>query len=87
MPGATRTGTDSAGGTELSPPQGTVYVNGALWTVKGTPVAGHGVPPHDAPVMVGSSGTVFAEGIAVCRSGDAASCGHTASGSGDVFAN
>jgi uncharacterized Zn-binding protein involved in type VI secretion len=44
------------------------------------------VPPHLSPVMVGSSGTVFASGIAVSRAGDAASCGHTATGSGDVFA-
>jgi len=36
--------------------------------------------------MVGGSGTVFANGIPVSRAGDAASCGHPASGSGDVIA-
>ena len=32
------------------------------------------------------SGYVFANGIGVSRSGDAASCGHTISGSSNVFA-
>jgi uncharacterized Zn-binding protein involved in type VI secretion len=37
--------------------------------------------------MVGASNNVFANGIGVCRAGDAASCGHPASGSSDVFVN
>ena len=32
-------------------------------------------------------GDVFAEGTGVVRAGDAASCGHTATGSSDTFAN
>jgi uncharacterized Zn-binding protein involved in type VI secretion len=37
--------------------------------------------------MVGGSGNVFANGISVSRAGDPASCGHPASGSGNVIAN
>lgn len=87
MPGIARVGVDSAGGTILGGGQSTVYVNGSLAAVIGDAVAGHGLPPHAAPVMVGGSGDVFAEGIGVCREGDAASCGDTASGSSDTFAN
>jgi uncharacterized Zn-binding protein involved in type VI secretion len=36
--------------------------------------------------MKGHSGTVKANGIPICRAGDDATCGHTASGSGDVKA-
>jgi uncharacterized Zn-binding protein involved in type VI secretion len=87
MPGIARVGVDAAGGTLLAGGNGNVYVNGALIEVQGGPVQGHGIGPHASPTMVGASGTVYANGIAVCRSGDAASCGHIASGSGDVFAN
>lgn len=69
--GATRQGTDTCGGAVLAPPQTTVYANGALWAVIGTPIAPHGDSPHDSAVMSGGSSTVFIEGIAVCRQGDA----------------
>jgi len=36
--------------------------------------------------MSGSSGTVKANGISICRAGDSATCGHAASGSGNVIA-
>jgi hypothetical protein len=36
--------------------------------------------------MVGSLGSVRANGIEICRAGDSADCGHTASGSGNVNA-
>lgn len=87
MPGIARVGVDTAGGTILGGGQSSVYVNGALAAVIGDAVAGHGIAPHDAPVMVGGSTNVFAEGIGVCREGDAASCGDTATGSSDTFAN
>jgi len=87
MPGATRTSIDSAGGVELSPPQGFVYVEGQLWTVQGTPVSPHGVGLHAAPVMVGHSNLTFINGIGVCRAGDLANCGHAATGSSVVFSN
>lgn len=86
MPGIARVGVDTAGGTIVGGGQSTVYANGALVAVLGDAVAPHGPSPHDAAVMVEASSTVFAEGIRVCRAGDAASCGHVATGSGNVNA-
>ena len=85
MPGVTRKSTDSAGGTLIAG-SGNVFVNGQPAVRKGDAVAGHGNSPHNSPVMVGCSSTVFVNGIGVCRAGDEASCGHPASGSGNVFA-
>ncbi|TDE34127.1 hypothetical protein [Antarcticimicrobium sediminis] len=81
-----RTGQDAAGGTLIGVLAPSVIVNGSPVGVLGCAVAGHGLPPHAAPVMASASGTVFAEGIALCRQGDVASCGHPSSGSGNVFA-
>lgn len=88
MPGVSRVGVDSAGGTIVGNLAPTVFVNGSPIVVAGAAVTPHPfIPPHTTgPVMVGKSSTVFANGIGVCRQGDAASCGHTASGSADVFA-
>ena len=86
MPGIARVGVDSAGGTITGNLAPTVFVNGSPIAVKDAAVAGHGLPPHASPVMVGCSSTIFANGIAICREGDAASCGHAASGSGNVSA-
>lgn len=87
MPGISRVGVDAAGGTIVGNLAPTVFVNGAPIVVKGADVQPHGLPPHSPqPVMVGSSSTVFAQGIPVVRQGDLASCGHPASGSGNVFA-
>lgn len=86
MPGISRVGVDSAAGTILGPGVPSVRVNGSVISVKGDAVAGHAPGPHAGPVMVGSSTTVFAGGIGVVRAGDAASCGDTATGSGNVFA-
>lgn len=88
MPGISRVGVDAAGGTIVGNLAPTVFVNGAPVVVKGADVEPHPpVPPHTTgPVMVGCSATVFACGIPVVRQGDAASCGHPASGSGNVFA-
>ena len=87
MPGIARRHLDAAGGTQLAGGQGTVHANGVLVVVLGDAVAGHGDAPHAAPVMVQASATVFAEDTPICRAGDAASCGHNSTGSGDVFAN
>lgn len=84
MAGCSRVGVDAAGGTITGGGQSTVTCNGAAIAVLGDAVAGHGAAPHDAPTMVQASGTVFAGGIAICRAGDAASCGDTATGSGNV---
>lgn len=86
MPGVARVGVDAAGGTILGGGNSHVYCNGALVAVLGDGVAGHGIPPHAAPVMASASSTVFINGIPICREGDVASCGHPASGSGDTFA-
>lgn len=86
MPGVSRVGVDSAGGTITGPGISSVIVNGSPVSVIGDSVAGHGSGPHGGPVMVGSSSTVIAGGKGVVRAGDAASCGDTASGSSDVIA-
>ncbi|HVG82365.1 MAG TPA: PAAR domain-containing protein, partial [Methylomirabilota bacterium] len=83
MPGIARKGLDAAGGVQLAGGQGSVHANGARVVVLGDPVAGHGEPPHAAPVMAQASASVFAGGKPVCRAGDAASCGHATSGSAD----
>ncbi|KIC36553.1 PAAR domain-containing protein [Leisingera sp. ANG-M7] len=86
MPGISRIGQDAAGGTIVEALAPTVRVNGSAVAVLGCAVAPHGLGAHAGPVMATASGTVFAEGIAVCRQGDLASCGHAASGSGNVSA-
>lgn len=86
MPGISRLYQDRAGGTLISGSNSTVFANGNPVAVLGTNVAGHGDSPHNGPVMISASGTVFANGVPVCRQGDSASCGHTASGSGNVSA-
>lgn len=86
MPGVARIDQDQAGGTITGVLAPTVFVNGTNVAVIGAEVEPHGTGLHAAPVMAEGSATVFAEGIAVCREGDAANCGHTATGSGDVAA-
>ena len=87
MPGASRVGVDAAGGTIVGNLAPTVKVNNVPVAVKGAAVSGHGRGSHRGPVMAGASGNVFANNIPICRAGDAASCGHPASGSGDVVVN
>lgn len=86
MAGIVRNQTDSAGGVLIGTGNTTVYVNGKTATVKGDAVTPHGYPPHAAPTMNQASSTVFFNGIAVCRAGDTATCGHAASGSDTVSA-
>ena len=52
--------------------------------VHGDDVTGHGVGLHAGPTMIAGSNNVFIGGVAVCNAGDAATCGHTASGSSNV---
>lgn len=84
MPGIARVGTDSAGGIILGGGQSFVRVQGDLWAVLGDAVAGHGLPPHAGPTMAEGSQFVRINGIPVCRAGHAATCGHTATGSGSM---
>lgn len=86
MTGVARVNQDVAGGVITGNLAPTVFVNNKPIAVKGAEITPHGDAPHDAAVMVGSSSTVFANNIPVCRDGDAASCGDTASGSSNVNA-
>ena len=85
MPGVSRKDKDSAGGT-IAAGSPNVFVDGAAAVRVGDAVTPHGTGAHASPKMAKGSSTVFVNGIAVCRAGDSASCGHEASGSGDVFA-
>ena len=88
MPGVSRVGTDSAGGLITGPGSSTVFVNGDKVSLIGDSVASHspgGI--HNSATMIEGSTNVFASGTGVVRAGDAATCGHTASGSSDTFAN
>lgn len=86
--GVSRVGEDSAGGIILGMGAPTVFVNGRPVVVVGDAVSPHGppIPPHIGPVMQTGSSTVFANGKPACRAGDLANCGHTATGSQNVFA-
>jgi len=85
MPGIARIGIDSAGGIIVSNVSSAqVYVNGAQAALKGAIVQNHG--DHTNVTMVGSSGSVFINGLGVVRQGDLASCGHVATGSGSISA-
>ena len=88
MPGISRNNDTAAG--DLVPSQGTVFANGQAIIRLGDSVASHAPCPvpasHCAATMAGASSSVYVAGIAVCRAGDAASCGHAATGSGNVAA-
>lgn len=84
MSGITRVGLDSAGGVILGGGQDFVSVEGAPVAVLGDPVAGHGKDAHAGPVMAEGVGFFTINGVEVVRAGNAASCGHLATGS-DFF--
>ena len=82
MPGVSRDN-DTAGG-DLIPSQTTVFANDEEIIVHGDGVASHGLPPHAAATMIAGSKNVFIGGKAVVNAGDAATCGHTSTGSTTV---
>jgi uncharacterized Zn-binding protein involved in type VI secretion len=86
MPGISRLAVDTAGGAFIGNLAPTVVVNGQPVIVKGAAIASHGQAPHSNAHTAGASGTVFAGGIAVCRAGDVATCGHAGTGSPNVSA-
>lgn len=87
MAGIARAGRDFAGGLIVGGKNSRVRAEGLPVVVLGDAVAGHGMSPHSAAVMVSASPRVFAGGIPVCRAGDLASCGHQATGSSRVSAS
>lgn len=82
MPGVALVGTDTAGGTITGQLQSRVFDRGRPVAVVGDAVAPHPPPPppHQSATMAEGSSRVFIDGIAICRSGDAATCGHAATG-------
>ncbi len=90
MPGISRLNTDTAGGLITGQLQSTVFVQGNPAAVIGDSVQPHAPCPtvlvHCSATMADGSSTVSISGIPVCRLGDAATCGHTATGSTTVYA-
>ena len=82
MPGVSRDN-DTPGG-DLIPSQTTVFANGEEIIVHGDSVAPHGISPHNNATMIAGSKNVFIGGKAVVNAGDAATCGHTSTGSTTV---
>lgn len=88
MPGAGKVKSSRAGsGVILGPGAPTVKVDNKTVSVVGDLVAGHGDSPHNAPLIVTGSSTVFANGKPVVRETvDFATCGHpVVSGSSSVI--
>lgn len=58
--------------------QSTVYAGNPakLISVDGSPVAGHGLPPHAEPTTANGDTSVLIDNIPVNSKGDADSCGH-----------
>lgn len=72
--------TDSAGGTQLAGGQSFFKVEEEHVVLLGDPIAGHGIPPHDSPVMAQGSSWMTLNGTPACRQGHLASCGHPSTG-------
>ena len=83
MPGICRDNDAAVG--DLIATQSTVFANAEKVVVNGNAVASHGISPHNDATITAGSNNVFVGGVAVCNAGDAATCGHTATGSTDVF--
>ena len=85
MAGVARVGSDTAGGTQLGGGQDWFTIPGGLAVVVGDAVASHApcpqVPSHCAATMAQGSSWGSIDGIAICRAGDAATCGHPSTGS------
>ena len=78
-------GVDAAGGIAIEG-SSNVFVNGSGVVRNGDTVAGHGIPPHSPPpAMIAACNNLFVNGILVVNEGDSAVCGHTISGSSNVF--
>ena len=83
MPAAQRNGDLNSAGAAVTSSRN-VKVNSKSITVNGDAVANH-APSHTGIKTANGSSTVFAEGIAVNRTGDNDTCAHPrAGGSGNV---
>jgi uncharacterized Zn-binding protein involved in type VI secretion len=58
--GASRVGVDTGGGIILSPGSSKVFIEGSKASLIGDLIAGHGLPPHAAPVTTATQSKVFA---------------------------
>lgn len=77
-------GADSAGGAITGPGAPTWTWDGKKISLLGDMISPHGLPPHNAPVIVTGSPWWSIDGIPVTRVGSIASCGHGATGSPPV---
>lgn len=77
MRGCARNG-DTCGGSIIATATKT-FVNGRKVARLGDPITAHGPGVHASAHIASASPNVFAEGIAVARQGDVATCGHTIS--------
>lgn len=82
MPGIAVKAEDAAGGVQIAGGQTKFFVRGQLAVVLGDPVTPHGpgLPHSGAPVMVEATANFRIQGIATCRAGHEASCGHPTTG-------
>lgn len=79
MPGIACKGVDTAGGTHIAGGQGKFRVRGQLAVVLGDPVEPHG-PHFPEPPMIEATAKFRISGIATCREGHKAACGHASTG-------
>ena len=80
MAGVSLVNVHAAGGTIVGAVQTFVRVNGSPVALVGAAIAPHGIGPHAAAAMAQGSTLARINGVAICREGDAATCGHTANG-------
>jgi len=92
--GVSRKDNDTAGGDLINPSkQDTVndkdfcFAEGDAICIDAQAVKYHGLGAHSAATMAEESSVVFINGNGVIREDDAATCGHTATGSSVVFAD
>lgn len=78
--GVTRVGADAAGGRVEGGGQSFVRAGGDLLALVGDAVAPHGAAPHSSATLAAGSTVLRIGGTAVVRAGDAATCGHPATG-------
>ena len=78
-------GQDETLGLILESLQFSVFAEGWLVAVSGTPVTPHGIGLHSAPFMFPCSPSVFAEGFGMCKGTHHCNCGGIATGGDTVF--